>query len=152
MARGLASRTEYKQMMDYADTPRQSDLDGRGNLSLKALYEFVEWFLNVCIDQVQFMDKLFELDTLAGRLKLYVEQRTFKPEAFYILEAALMRGELTRNEASRMSGLKERTARALLSTLIKDGILSSETPKGPVSLRFPVNAVEILFPTLFPTI
>lgn len=33
LAHGLESRTEYKQMMDVADTPRQGDLDGRGNLS-----------------------------------------------------------------------------------------------------------------------
>jgi|WetSurMetagenome_2_1015567.scaffolds.fasta_scaffold313667_1 hypothetical protein len=31
--RGQDSRTEYKQMMDHADTPGQDDLDGWGNLS-----------------------------------------------------------------------------------------------------------------------
>jgi len=39
LSRGLESRTEYKRMMDLADTPRQGDLDGRGNLSLRALNE-----------------------------------------------------------------------------------------------------------------
>lgn len=39
LARGLNSRQEYKQMMGYADSPRQGDLDGRGNLSQKALTE-----------------------------------------------------------------------------------------------------------------
>jgi Fic family protein len=48
LSHGLESRTEYKRMMDYADTPRQGDLDGRGNLSLRALNEFVLWFLQVC--------------------------------------------------------------------------------------------------------
>jgi Fic family protein len=28
LARGLESRTDYKRMMDFADTPRQGDLDG----------------------------------------------------------------------------------------------------------------------------
>jgi len=37
LARGINSRQEYKQMMDHADMPRQGDLDGRGNLSQKAL-------------------------------------------------------------------------------------------------------------------
>jgi len=40
LARGLESRDEYKRMMDYADSPRRNDLDGRGNLSLLALKEF----------------------------------------------------------------------------------------------------------------
>lgn len=50
LARGLESREEYKQMMAYADSLKLGDLDGRGNLSLKALAEFVEWFLKVCLD------------------------------------------------------------------------------------------------------
>jgi Fic family protein len=33
LARGQESRGDYKLMMDHADTPRQGDLDGRGNLS-----------------------------------------------------------------------------------------------------------------------
>jgi len=45
LARGMESRSEYKAKMDYADTPRQGDLDGRGNLSEKALIDFVTWFL-----------------------------------------------------------------------------------------------------------
>jgi hypothetical protein len=35
LARGLKDRGEYKRMMDYADTPCENDLDGRGNLYLR---------------------------------------------------------------------------------------------------------------------
>ena len=150
LARGLESRSDYRRMMDYADTPRQGDLDGRGNLSLKALTEFVIWFLKVCLDQATFMAGLFALDTLASRLKTYTERRGFRPEVLPILEHLLLRGELARGEVGRVTGLRERTARTVLSALIADGILGSATPKGPVSLRFPLHAVEILFPRLFP--
>src|SRR5262249_40090868 len=44
LARGLGDTGEYKRMMDFADEPRQGDLDGRGNLSRAALVEFVTWF------------------------------------------------------------------------------------------------------------
>lgn len=50
LARGLASRREYKQMMDLADTPREGDLDGRGDSSLKAFIDFIVWLLRVAID------------------------------------------------------------------------------------------------------
>lgn len=80
--------------MDYADSPRQGDLDGRGNLSRQALVEFTTWFLEVCLDQVTFMGELFALDTLVYRLKLYVERRELKPEAFAVLEQMLQRGDL----------------------------------------------------------
>ena len=92
LARGLESRGDYKRMMDYADSPRQGDLDGRGNLSRRALSDFIAWFLKVCLDQVTFMDGLFELDSLVERLKIYAGRRGFRPEALYILEQALQRG------------------------------------------------------------
>ena len=150
LARGLTSRGDYKRMMDHADMPRQGDLDGRGNLSRRALGDFVTWFLKVCLDQVTFMGGLFALDTLVDRLKLYVARRGLKPEAFVLLEQILQRGELPRGEAARVTGMKERSARDLLGTLVGDGIIGSDTPKGPVSLRFTLDAIEVLFPGLFP--
>jgi Fic family protein len=148
LARGLESRQDYKNKMDYADTPRQGDLDGRGNLSQKALIEFIHWFLEVCLDQANFMTGLFEFDRLAERLKAYVEIRGLKAEAFFILERVLIQGEMPRGEAERVTSLKERSARMVLSSLINDGILQSETPKGPVSLHFGGESVEFLFPRL----
>lgn len=151
LARGLESRTDYKRMMDYADSPRQGDLDGRGNLSLKALTEYTAWFLKVCLDQIDFMDELFDLDNLSGRLKRLIgRSETLKPEAAFLLDEALIRGEFERGAAPRITGLPERTARRVLGDVVDAGLLASETPKGPVSLRFPADALEILFPRLYP--
>lgn len=151
LARGLESRTDYKRMMDYADSPRQGDLDGRGNLSLKALTEYTAWFLKVCLDQIDFMDELFDLDNLSGRLKRLIgRSETLKPEAAFLLEEALIRGEFERGAAPRITGLPERTARRVLGDVVDAGLLASKTPKGPVSLRFPADALEILFPRLYP--
>jgi Fic family protein len=150
LSRGLESRTEYGLMMDLADTPRQGDLDGRGNLSLRCLDEFVLWFLRVCLDQVRFMTGLLEIDGLARRLRSLVERSDdLKPEAARLLEEALIRGEFERGDVSRITGLPERTARRLLSDVVDQGLLASRTPKGPVSLRFPAETLDVLFPRLF---
>ena len=151
MARGLESRQEYKQMMDHADTPRRGDLDGRGNLSLSALEDFTLWFLKVCFDQVTFMASLFDLPNLTARLKLYVERSgRLRPEAFRLLEEAAIRGEFARGDADRITRLPERTARIVLGQAVDEGLLASDTPKGPVSLRFPTKSLDLLFPQLFP--
>lgn len=151
ISRGPEGRDEYKKMMDAADTPRQGDLDGRGNLSLRALNEFVLWFLQVSLDQVKFMSELFDLDTLAKRLRTWVERNDkLKPESARLLDEALMRGEFERGEIARITGLPERTARRVLNDVIEERLLASETAKGAVLLRFPAEAVEILFPKLFP--
>jgi Fic family protein len=151
LARGLESRQEYRRMMALADTPRQGDLDGRGNLSLAALETFTLWFLEICLDQVNFMSNLFDLPNLTSRLRLYVERSPrLKPEAFRLLEEAAIRGEFPRGDADRITRLPERSARLVLGQLVEEGLLASTTPKGPVSLRFPARSLDLLFPQLFP--
>jgi Fic family protein len=151
LARGIDSRKEYKSRMDAADAPRQGDLDGRGNLSLRALEGFTLWFLKVCLDQVTFMSDLFDLDKLSSRLSRYVERsETLKSEANHLLQEALIRGEFERGMAARITGLPERSARRILGDLTDEGLLASATPKGPVSLRFPADTLETLFPRLYP--
>ncbi|KAA3499151.1 Fic family protein [Agrobacterium tumefaciens] len=155
LARGLAGgpegRAEYKQHMAWADEPRQGDRDGRGNLSLKGLELFTSWFLRVCLDQLEYMDSLFDLKTLGGRLKRYVyRQETLPDECAPLLQEALVRGEFERGEASRITGLPDRSARRVLKALTDEGLLASVTEKGPVSLRFPVQALDTLFPRLYP--
>jgi len=151
LSRGLESRADYKQMMNRADSPREGDLDGRGNLSQKALQEFVLWFLRVCLDQITFMSGLFELDRLAERFKTHVLRGPdLKPESVALLQEALIRGQFERGEVGRITGLPERTARRVLNDVLRAGLLASETPKGAVSLRFPADALEDLFPRLYP--
>lgn len=151
LARGIESRSEYKRMMDHADTPRKAGFDGRGNLSASALVEFTTWFLKVCLDQVNFMSGLFDLQNLERRLEAHV-QRTekLKQQAFPLLQEALLRGQFERGDAPRITGLPERSARRVLSELIAEGLLASSSPKAPVSLRFPAAALETLFPRLYP--
>lgn len=131
--------------------PRQGGLDGRGNLSLRALSVFTSWFLRACIDQVTCMSGLFELDTLARRLRVFVERGvSLKPEAARFLEEALILGAFERGDAACITGLPERSARRVLNDVIAAGLLASETSRGSVSLRFPVETLDVLSPRLFP--
>ncbi|MEQ1695263.1 MAG: Fic family protein [Hyphomicrobiaceae bacterium] len=151
LARGLESRLDYKRMMDHADMPRQGERDGRGNLSERALEDFTLWFLKVCLDQITFMSGLFEIAELDKRLKGLVERSgKMKPETSKLLTEALIRGEIERGDSSRITGLPERTARRVLNDAIAAGLLASSTTKGPVSLRFPTDVLEFLFPRLYP--
>lgn len=158
LARGLAGealgradpRGQYKQHMAWADAPRQGDRDGRGNLSLHALETFTTWFLTVCLDQVNYMSELFDLSTLSKRIERHVMlEEGFVPESNWLLQEALMRGEFDRGEAARITRLPERSARRVLKQLTEAGLLASETPKGPVSLRFPASTLDSLFPRLY---
>jgi Fic family protein len=151
LKRGLEGRAEYKHMMQYADTPRQGDIDGRGNLSESVLKEFIIWFLKVMIDQIDFMASLYDLKSLSRRLRRLVEVHTdWRPETGNLLDYILRRGEMPRGEAAQITGLSARSSSDLLGQLVKVGVIQSDTPKGPVSLRFKADFADILFPRLFP--
>ncbi len=151
MALGLQNRGDYKRMMSLADSPRAGALDGRGNLSLRALEEFTEWFLRVCLDQLTFMSSLYDLDSFSHRLQKLVDRSdTLKPESYLLLDEAFRRGAFERGQVARITGMPERSARRVLKQLVDDeGLLASSTPKGPVSLRFPAAHLPTLLPNLF---
>jgi Fic family protein len=150
LSRGLPNGLPYKAMMDSADAPRAGALDGRGNLSLSALTAFAQWFCEVMVDQLTFMTDQLEFERLGARLATYVEKELALPStATAIVQDVLLRGEVARGEASRITGLRDRAARDVLSQLTAAGLLASVTPKGPVSLRISATAAEALFPRLF---
>lgn len=116
---------------------------------LLALNDFSTWFLHVCLDQIRYMTSSFQLESLGQRLQKYGELAGWRREAGGLLVEVLHRGEIARGKVSAITGRSARTARSLLATLLKDGILGSKSDKGAVSLRFPIAARDVLFPRLF---
>ena len=149
LSRGLEGRGDYKAMMARADIPRQGSRDGRGNLSERALIEFTDWFLTVCIDQVRFVAGLFDLATLERRIAKVVSLLDLDPRGMRLIEAVLGAGELPRGSAKLVIGEPERTSRRVLAAYVKAGLLASEGEKTPVRLAFPRDHHEVLFPSLF---
>lgn len=164
VSRGLARRNaDYKAALTWADAPRRNDLDGRGNLSNEGLIRFCRFFLEVCLDQVEYMGNLLKLEELILRIRHYVdlrnrgmvsgpsgEKQPLRPEASGMLQEVLIHGVSTRGDVIHASGLKERTGRSLLGMLIEEGLLASDTPKGEVRLGFPIHAAGWYFPELYP--
>ncbi len=150
-SRGLARGGDtYKFQLAAADHPRKGDLDGRGKLSESGLADFCMYFLETCLDQVRYMSDLLELDGLCERLHRYVNRSGMPPESFHFLRDAVLRGSIPRGEVARITGLHERNARRLLKKLIDENYLGSDTPRGPVFVKFPLKMVGYLFPRLYP--
>jgi Fic family protein len=155
IARGLARRrSEYLAALAAADEPRRGDLDGRGNLTAAGLSDFCTFFLGTALDQVRFMAGLLDLPGLSARVLAYAERRAaygeLRPRAGLLLREALLRGEVPRGDAPRVSGLRERTARKLVADLVAEGLLESATPKGPLRLAITADAAPWYFPQLYP--
>jgi Fic family protein len=149
LARGLKDKGEYMQLMDHADHQRMGSLDGRGNLSTRALQDYCEWFLSVALDQVQFAKSLFTLDTLDERYRRLVVDQLGDKRAAEVVSAVLRHGSMDRGDIQLVTKTSERTARNTLKELVEAGFLKSTSPKSPVHVAFPVAHRERLFPSLF---
>lgn len=154
--RGLArSREDYYARLADADEPRRGDLDGRGNLSEEGLCHWVDFFLNVCEDQVSFMQNMFDIDNMKRRIEALItfrgtEDKSIRLEAILPLFHLFAAGPLSRGEFQQMTGLGERVARSLLSRLLSSGLVVSDGPYAPVRFALPLDALQFLFPELYP--
>lgn len=154
MSRGFAkSHPDYKTNLAGADLLRQGDYDGRGNLSEKKLVDWCVYSMNTAKDQANFMTEIFGLNTLRKRVEHYFKtvRVDLKPESAKLFMHAMTEGEFERMEAGRVTGMPERTARQVLTALVQEKFLISDTPKGRVRAGFPLKSLEYIFPNLYPT-
>ena len=155
IARGLARNVEeYKQHLANCDQTRRNDLDGRGHLSEEALAEFTRFFLKACLDQVRFMEDLVQPEKLHTRINLWAEEEvrlgSLHEKAGPLLEVILYRGELPRGQVAERIGTSERTANRVVAGLVNHGVITSQSPKAPLQIRFPAKLASRWMPTLFP--
>ncbi|MEA1890320.1 MAG: Fic family protein [Pseudomonadota bacterium] len=155
ISRGLArNEAEYKKHLSACDLTRRNDLDGRGNLSEEALADFTKFFLEACLDQVNFMEQLIKPDQLRTRILLWADEEIAfgklpKPTKS-ILEPILYRGVLPRSEVAGILGASTRHARRVTEALSEFGIIKSDTSRAPWKLVFPASLASRWMPGLFP--
>jgi hypothetical protein len=156
--RGFARSTDrYYALLADADQPRKGDLDGRGNLSESALINWMDYVLDVCLDQTQLMRGLLKLQTMEQRIAAAISFETHTLQSGVRLQAIkplhylwLGGHSIERGEFKLMMGLGDRIATSVLAALIKRGLLKSDTPQGKVRFGIPLHALRFYFPSLWP--
>jgi Fic family protein len=165
VSRGLArSRESYRAHLAAADAPREGEMDGRGGLSDRTMTGFCKFFLEVCVDQTQYMDSLLALNGFLNRLEKYIRLResgmapgpteplaiALRVKVIPVLQEVAIKGEISRGDVFRLIGMSERSGRDILGSLLQEGLLVSDSPRGPVRLGFPTHAAGYWFPELYP--
>ncbi len=155
VSRGLArNKNAYMGHLAACDRARRNDLDGRGQLSEEALAAFTTFFLDTCIDQIEFMEGLIRPDQLRDRILVWAKEeiqgRRLPAQAGAVLEAVLRNGELPRHAVGGLVDVGERQARRITSALVSRGVLSSESTRAPLRITFPARLASRWFPGLFP--
>lgn len=155
VARGLARHEAmYKQHLMACDVARHGDRDGRGVLSEAALAQFVGFFLQLCIDQINFMRGLMNPSGFNDRVsqwardEILVGRLPLKSDT--VLRLVLVQGSIARAEVASMLSMNERSARRVTSALIVSGALSSSSSRAPLELAMPAKLAHLWLPGLFP--
>lgn len=156
LSRGLARKQdEYYGRLRAADQPRRGDLDGRGQLTQGGLFEFVEFMLQVCIDQMEYVEQAMGLISLRQRLERVIglEERFIgagvKPEMAKAIHILLTQGEIARADFKIFSGLHDRVASDQLKKLIDLGVVEAPSAKSrSIFPGLPVWFAQMIFPDL----
>ncbi|MEA2017613.1 MAG: Fic family protein [Campylobacterota bacterium] len=159
ISRGLARNVDkYKEMLQYADMVAQGSQDGRGALSNRGLSAFLDFMLEVTLDQVDYMTKYLKIDSLGNNIEKYVklsQSGLFDNEPLpkyseLIFKELLIKGNISRGEVSNIIGKGTRTATTLVSKLIKADFLQSKSHKDSISLKFNSHFASYIIPELMP--
>lgn len=159
ISRGLSRNSlEYKKYLSLADMPQQGQLDGKGALSSKALEEYVNFMLDISLDQVLFMSKHLKLDALSSKIELFVQKaddglldiEPLPKHSNKIFQYLLLNGECKRGKIAQIIDMKERTASRVTAELLKRNFIESDSKASPIRLKIGASMASFLFPTLVP--
>ncbi len=145
LSRGLSrDNNGYMLHLETADTFEDEDHA-----------DFIEFFLEKCLDQIDFMEKLLAVDKMDLRIEKRIEQRYMfgekgiRPEAAIVLREAFRSGMVPRGKLPEILRVSDRQARRIVSPLLKRGMLVSDSQKKPLRFGFPEDAMPDYFPNLF---
>lgn len=158
ISRGLARTKEtYREKLANADLGRYNDYDGRGNLSNKMLVEFCIYFLTTAIDQIDYMYKMIDTESMIERIERFVDlmvtKTKLKIEAKYILTDVFLKGKISKKEAMRITKTSDKTLKALVDSLVELGLITTkmEGVEMIYYVNYSIKFSPLLFPGLYPS-
>ena len=155
LSRGLArQRQRYYEELQAADLGRRNDLDGRGNLSDAGLASFCRFFLETILDQIRFMSDLLGLPALRTRVERYFQFETlhltrYREEIMRVVRTLIDEGEIPRARVQAITGKGATVSAEIIKLGLREGLIESPSPKGPLQPGFPEKILEFYFPQLF---
>ncbi len=153
VARGFArNRKDYDTYLALADLPRRNALDGRGPLSEEELLKFCKFFLNSCLDQVNYMANVLNFKEIEKRFSSFLsykkEMKHLSKNLLKVLEKIFKQGKLERKEILEICRVKQRRASQIIQEALQSGFCQSPSSYGPILLKITAEMSNFLFPDL----
>ena len=152
LSRGL-SRSKQEYMINlFSVDPAQDDTP---ELINERLADFCEFFLGVCLDQIQFMTKQLRLEKVEQRIEWFVRERSqggnakLPHKASRLLRAVFMQGQVPRGQAPEILNTSETSSRRIVRQLLDEGLLTSDSHRAPLKVAFSIHVMPYYFPSLY---
>lgn len=157
LSRGFSRKKQwYMTNLQSADSPSKD----RKHFDPDFFADYCIYFLEVCLDQIRFMDQLLGLNRIDARIEGYIRDRDKKrgannpidPRSGKLLKALFLQGKIPRGEVQAILGMEkqtERHVRRIISQLFKEGLVRSESHRAPLTIGFPAHVLRYYFPDLF---
>ncbi len=157
LSRGFSRNKQwYMTNLQSADSPSE---DGK-SFDQEFFADYCLFFLEVCLDQIRFMDSILGLNRIDARIEGYIKDRDKKrgainpldPRAGKLLKALFLQGAIPRGEARLIMGMEkqsERHARRTVSQLTKEKLVESESHRASLKIGFPTHVLRYYFPDIF---
>jgi Fic family protein len=157
LSRGFSRNKQwYMTNLQSADSP---DETGKG-FDQEFFADYCHFFLEVCLDQIRFMDKILALHRIDARIDGYIRDRDkargaldpLDPRAGKLLKALFLQGEVPRGEARSIMGMdsqSDRHVRRIVSQLVEEGLACSASHRAPLTIGFPAKVLRYYFPDIF---
>ena len=157
LSRGFSRKKQwYMTNLQSADSPAAD----RKSFDQDFFADYCLYFLEVCLDQIRFMDKILGLNRIDARIEGYIKDRKkargalepIDPRAAKLLKALFMQGEIPRGETRSVLGMShqtERHARRIVSQLVREGLACSTSHRAPLTIGFPAKVLRYYFPDIF---
>ena len=153
MARNLNKYYDTLQEADYKE-PTRIDT----HLHLDGLQEYIEYMLDLALDQILFMKNNLNISTLSNRISKFVE---FSINGMYeiqplpkgsdlLFNALLVKGSIKKGDIHAIMGISPRKANDVIKTLTQLDYLDSQNQKQPVRLKFNPFFASKIFPNIIP--
>jgi hypothetical protein len=157
LSRGFSRGKQwYMTNLQSADSPAAD----RKSFDQAFFADYCLYFLEVCLDQIQFMDQILGLHRIDARIDGYIRDREkargaidpLDPRAGRLLKALFLQGQIPRGEAQSILGMdrqSDRHARRIVSQMIREGLVCSVSQRAPLTIGFPTKVLRHYFPDIF---
>ena len=157
LSRGFSrDRQWYMTNLQSADSPSKD----RKRFDQNFFADYCHYFLEVCLDQIEFMDEILGLHRIDARIDGYIKDRNKKrgavnpldQRAGKLLKVLFLQGAVRRGEAQAIMGMENRSdrhVRRIVSALLKEGLVCSDSHRAPLKIGFPTHVLRYYFPDIF---